>query len=79
MDDVKEFSDKYNVKMRILRVKRFIEQWNDMVDQGKNPAILTGMNSNFTKGAFGGSNKTVTDDDDNELFMGGIPTTMPEP
>jgi hypothetical protein len=32
MDDVKEFSEKFNVKMRILRVKRFIEQWNEMVD-----------------------------------------------
>ena len=38
LDDVKEFSSDHKIKMRIFRVKRFIEQWNNMIDHGKNPA-----------------------------------------
>jgi hypothetical protein len=36
---------------------------------------MTAMNSNFSKGNF---SKPVNDEDDNELFMGGLPITMPE-
>ena len=95
--------------MRILRVKRFIDQWNEMIESGKNPAaqLVEGLNSNFKDDANavpnlgpncrnnnnqgGGAQisqlskhlnkfKKLEDEnaDDNELFMGGIPNTMPE-
>ena len=82
LDDVKEFSNDFKVKMRIFRVKRFIHYWNDIIDKGANPlaALVEGHNTNF-KDDFGGFNANKNTDDkseDKEVFMGGIPTNMPE-
>mmetsp|Transcript_6813 Transcript_6813/g.11489 ORF Transcript_6813/g.11489 Transcript_6813/m.11489 type:complete len:310 (+) Transcript_6813:324-1253(+) len=91
LDDVQEYSEKINVKMKINRVPRFIEMWNDQIAQGRNPIahLIHGASNNFTDDAGGfqsaplfGNNKyaneTVDQADDNELFMGGIPNTMSE-
>jgi hypothetical protein len=32
-----EYSGKIQAKMRILRVKRFIDQWNEKIEAGCNP------------------------------------------
>jgi hypothetical protein len=89
--DGTEYSSGY--KMRIVRVKRFIEQWNDEVGRGRNPAMDP---FGFRVGGIGKSNFSGLDegtsdfhkvghrneggaDEDNRIFMGGIPFTMTEP
>ena len=49
LDDVKEFSPDFALKMRIFRVKRFIDQWNNTIDSGVNPcaSLIQGLSSNF--------------------------------
>ena len=88
LDDVKEFVldratdlEKVNsVKMRVYRLKRFIERWNAQVDAGKNPmeAMLRGKNTNFKDDTTVKLDKKDGEAEDNELFMGGIPCNMPE-
>jgi hypothetical protein len=81
-------------KMKIVRVKRFIDQWNEEVAKGRNPAMdPLGFR---VGGVVGKSNFSGVDDynaadylkqqkesgiadEDNRIFMGGIPFTMTEP
>lgn len=105
-------------QMRIMRVKRFMDQWNEDIDNGKNPAAhiyaqargqsrliaatIDGSDaepitsSNFSKmesNQIIGINSKITttkdgrvitadakaeDEEDNRVFMGGIPFTMSE-
>ena len=55
LDDVREFSNEFKVKMRIFRTKRFITHWNDILKTGGNPlaGLLEGANCNF-KDNYGG-------------------------
>lgn len=86
LDDVKEFTlpgvtelNKTNqIKMRVHRPKRFIERWNAQIDAGKNPMedLLRGRNNNFMDDTE--AKKDKGENEDNELFMGGIPCNMPE-
>lgn len=88
LDEVQPFSDKLDVKMKINRVPRFIEQWNNTIDSGRNPIsqLITGVESKFADGngaqPLFGNNKYANGNDDeevdNELFMGGLPVTMPD-
>ena len=103
--------------MRIMRVKRFMDQWNEDIDSGKNPAASAygrgqgrvgkaeggeagQSNSNFSVAkssstTFIGTDKKITttidgraaataetakqdDEEDNRVFMGGIPFNMSE-
>lgn len=103
--------------MRIMRVKRFMDQWNEDIDTGKNPAASAygrgqgrvgkaegseagQSNSNFSVAkssstTFIGTDKKITttidgraaataetakqdDEEDNRVFMGGIPFNMSE-
>ena len=81
LDDVREFSNDFKVKMRIFRTKRFISYWNDILKSGGNPlaGLLEGSNQNF-KDNFGGFSAPSQPDDgtDREIFMGGLPVNMPE-
>jgi hypothetical protein len=72
-------------KMKIVRVKRFIDQWNEDVAKGKNPALepfgfrvggtVVGR-SNFS-GIDDGVDYTRRDgEEDSRIFIGGIPFTM---
>ena len=90
-------------KMKIMRVKRFMDQWNEEIDKGGNPAAAvynTGQSrmkggnqqgdSNFSQVVEGQNNEngiqmkpdgTLTmdangDENDNRVFMGGIPFSM---
>lgn len=55
-----------------------MDWWNEMIDQGKNPT-MKGMNSIFSDALGSSSNFQKSEaNEDNELFMGGIPVTMPE-
>ena len=90
-------------KMKIMRVKRFMDQWNEEIDKGGNPAAAvynTGQSrmkggnqqgdSNFSQVVEGQNNDngiqmkpdgTLTmdangDENDNRVFMGGIPFSM---
>lgn len=105
-------------QMRIMRVKRFMDQWNEDIENGKNPAAqiyaqargksrLGGLNTGDDKAALANSNfsaakdtssvigvdKKITttqdgrvltsdargeEEEDNRVFMGGIPFTMTE-
>ena len=104
-------------QMRIMRVKRFMDQWNEDIDNGKNPAahiyaqargqsrlglegneVEAGLtSSNFSKAKDSASvigvDKKITtttdgrvvttdtkgeEEEDNRVFMGGIPFTMSE-
>ena len=76
LDEVKEFQANSG-KMRIFRVKRFMDWWNDMIDKGKNPT-MRGIGSMFSDALGSNQNLQQQDNEDNELFMGGIPVTMPE-
>jgi len=101
--------------MRIMRVKRFMDQWNEDIDSGKNPAASVygsvrgqgrlaredgdvNANSNFSAAkssstTFVGADKKIVtttdgrvvttdakgnDEEDNRIFMGGIPFAMTE-
>jgi len=74
-------------KMRILRVKRFMDEWNNDIDKGKNPiqALMSKQGaafSNFTGGAnfeeSKGKGKPGEELKDNRIYMGGIPYNMSE-
>ena len=92
--------------MRIMRVKRFMDQWNDEIDKDRNPAapIYAQGQSRINRGGqVGDSNFSSTmdgqggdkgiqikpdgtlttavegEEEDNRVFMGGIPFTMTEP
>lgn len=76
-------------KMRILRVKRFMDEWNSDIDKGKNPiqALLNKQGapvSNFTGGSNfeeskkEGKSKPGEEIRDNRIYMGGIPYNMSE-
>ena len=58
LDDVIQYSDKLEIKIKINRVPRFIEIWNDIIDSGKNPVahLISGKETMFqdTRGGFGG-------------------------
>ena len=80
---------KSGFKIRIMRVKRFMEWWNSEMDKGRNPATSAMLGSktgtHFTSvDAFkepekpdGKKDKKKNDDEvDNRLYMGGIPPSM---
>ena len=54
-----------------------MDWWNDMIDKGKNPT-MKGIGSMFSDALGSNQNLQQQDNEDNELFMGGIPVTMPE-
>ena len=79
-------------QMRIMRVKRFMDKWNEDIDKG-----VTQSTSNFSQAKDTQNNiqvdkkilttqdgRVVTtdtkgeDEEDNRVFMGGIPFTMTE-
>ena len=82
---------KSGFKMKIMRVKRFIDEWNADIEKGKNP-----VTSNFlgTKGPThftsvenfkepdkpdkkdGKKGDKKEEEPDNRLYMGGIPVNM---
>jgi hypothetical protein len=42
-----EYSSSCTHSMRIMRVKRFTDQWNDAIDKGRNPTIASKANYNM--------------------------------
>lgn len=75
-------------KMRILRVKRFMEAWNTEIDKGRNPVQALNANSKYAGNNFTGEAKPEAADGekpakgeegrDNRIYMGGIPYNMSE-
>jgi hypothetical protein len=44
--DGTDFSNSCPVPMRIMRVRRFVDQWNDAIDKGRNPTLASrGVNT----------------------------------
>ena len=75
-------------QLKIMRVKRFVDHWNEQISSGKNPASssshIKGL-SNFSapsetifKPDADGKVKVGDDEEDNRIFMGGIPFLMSE-
>jgi len=82
---------KSGFKMRIMRVQRFIEQWNAEIEKGRNPTTSAFIgdkgSSHFTDsdkfkqpakldGKKDKKDKKDLEEPDNRLYIGGIPPTM---